>query len=59
MFLIFVDIVKELEGPSLIRDSILLTKDQMEVELSTLTIAWGTEFDELTRMTLDVGWLVL
>lgn len=51
--------VKELEGPSLIRDSILLTKDQMEVELSTLTIAWGTEFDELTRMKLDVGWLVL
>lgn len=59
MFLIFVDIVKELEGPSLIRDSIPLTKDQMEVELSTLTIAWGTEFDELTRMKLDVGWLVL
>jgi hypothetical protein len=58
LFLKVVDIVKELEGPTLIRDSTLLTKDQMEAELSTLKVAWGTEFDDLTnsrRMKLDVG----
>jgi hypothetical protein len=46
-------IVKELKGPPLIRDSTLLINDQMEVELSTLRITWGIEFDDLTNFSED------
>jgi hypothetical protein len=42
LFLKVADIVKELKGPPLIRDSMLLTRDQMEVELGILRVAWGT-----------------
>jgi len=42
LFLKVVDIVKELEGPPLIIDSMLLTRDQMEVELGILGDAWET-----------------
>jgi hypothetical protein len=48
-----VDIVKELEGLFLIKESILLTKDQMEAEISTLIDSWGIEFDNLTNFPKD------
>jgi hypothetical protein len=48
-FLKSLDIVKELEGPPLIRESTLLTKEQLESELNILKISWGSEFDNLTN----------
>jgi hypothetical protein len=48
-FLKSVDIVKELEGPPLSRESTLLTKEQLEFELSILEISWGSEFDNITN----------
>ena len=56
MFLKDTYIVKELKGPPLIRDSTLLINDQMEVELSTLRITWGIEFDDLTNFPEDEIW---
>jgi hypothetical protein len=47
-FLKLIEIVKELEGPPLIRESTLLTKEQLESELNILKISWGSEFDNLT-----------
>jgi hypothetical protein len=49
LFLKNLDIIKELEGPLLIKDSMLLNKDQVEEELSVLRVAWGTKFDDLTN----------
>jgi len=48
-----VDILKELEGLFLIKESILLTEDQMEAEITTLVFAWGIEFDNLTNFPKD------
>jgi hypothetical protein len=42
LFLWVMDIIKELKGPPLIRDSMLLTRDQMQDELGILRVAWGT-----------------
>jgi hypothetical protein len=44
-FLRSLEIVKELEGPPLIRESTMLTKEQLESELNILKISWGSEFD--------------
>jgi hypothetical protein len=48
-FLKSLDIVKELEGPPLIRESMLLTREQLEYELNILNISWGSEFENLTK----------
>jgi hypothetical protein len=53
LFLKVVDIVKKLEGPPLIRDSSTTDQIQMEVELSTLRVAWRTKFDDLTNFPED------
>jgi hypothetical protein len=39
LFLRVTYIIKELEGPPLIRDSLLLTRDQMQVEIGILKVA--------------------
>jgi hypothetical protein len=60
LFIKVVDIMKELECFPLIRDSMLLTKYHMEVELSILRFAWGTKFDDLLNFPKDeiIRWLV-
>jgi hypothetical protein len=47
LFLKDLDIIKELEGLLLIKESMLLNKDLVEVELSVLRVTWGTKFDDL------------
>jgi hypothetical protein len=47
LFLKVLDIMKELEGPLLIKESMLLNKDQVEAELSVLRVAWGTKLDDI------------
>jgi hypothetical protein len=42
VFLKVLDIIKELEGPILIKYSMFLSKDQVEIELGVLRVAWGT-----------------
>nr|KUM50079.1 hypothetical protein ABT39_MTgene3307 [Picea glauca]QHR88587.1 hypothetical protein Q903MT_gene2601 [Picea sitchensis] len=60
IFLKVVNIIKELEGPSLIKDSMLLSRDQIEVEISNLRNSWGTQFDDLAGFPDDEirNWLV-
>ena len=53
MFLKVDDIVKELKGPPLIMDSMLLTRDHMEADLGILRVTWGTKFDDLTNFLED------
>jgi len=36
------DIVKKLEGASLMKDIVLLSNDHMEAEIGQLRITWGT-----------------
>jgi hypothetical protein len=47
LFLKVLDIMKELEGLLLIKESMLLNKDQVEAELSVLRVAWGTKLDDV------------
>ena len=47
------DMVKKLKGPTLIMDSMLLTRDHMEEDLGILRVAWGTKFDDLTNFLED------
>jgi hypothetical protein len=49
LFLKLVDLTKELEGPHLIMDSILLSKDQLQEQLEALKTSWASEFDNLTE----------
>jgi hypothetical protein len=49
LFLKVANIVKELKFPPLMRDSILITKDQMEAELGILKIVQGTKFNDLAN----------
>jgi hypothetical protein len=53
-------VIKEREGLILIRKSMLLNKDQMEIELGALRAAWGAEFDDLENFPEEElrQWLV-
>jgi hypothetical protein len=52
-FLKSLEIVKKLEGPQLVRESKLLTKEQLETELNILKTSWDSEFDNLTNFLED------
>jgi hypothetical protein len=60
LFLKVLDAIKEWEGLILIRKSMLLNKDQMEIELGALRAAWGSEFDDLENFPEEElrQWLV-
>jgi len=47
LFLKALDVIKELEGPLLIKESKLLNKDQVETKLRTQRTTSGVEFDDL------------
>jgi hypothetical protein len=42
------EIVKDLKGPPLIRDSMIITKEQWNTELGVVKASWESEFDDLT-----------
>ena len=43
------DAIKELEGPPLIKDSMLISPNELNVELSKLKGKWVAEFDDLSN----------
>jgi hypothetical protein len=47
-FLKALEIVKDLKGPQLVRESMLIPKEQLETELSVIKASWASEFDNLT-----------
>ena len=47
------EIVKKLEGLQLVRESKLLTKEQLETELNILKTLWDSDFDHLTKFLED------
>ena len=48
-FLKSFDIVKELQGPQLLRKSGIITKDQLDKDLATVKIAWANKFEILVE----------
>jgi hypothetical protein len=60
VFLKLVDLTKELKGPHLIMDSILLSKDQLQEQLDALKISWESEFNDLTEYSEEEveKWLI-
>jgi hypothetical protein len=60
LFLQLVDLTKELRGPHLIMDSILLSKDQLQEHLDTLKVAWENEFNEIIEYSKEEveKWLI-
>jgi hypothetical protein len=49
LFLQLTNLKKELRGPQLIMDSIILSKDQLQGHLDILKVAWENEFNEITK----------
>jgi len=47
-FLKALEIVKYLKGPQLVRESMLIPKEQLEIELNIIKASWTNEFDNLT-----------
>lgn len=45
--------INELEGPSMIKGSTLISPDELEVELSKLKDKWIREFDDLSYFCKD------
>jgi hypothetical protein len=60
LFLKLVDLTKELRGPHLIMDSILLSKDQLQEHLDALKVSWENEFNEITEYSEEEveKWLI-
>ena len=46
-FLKALEIVKYLKGPQLVRESMLIPKEQLEIELNIIKASWTSEFDNL------------
>ena len=53
IFFKVVDVIKELKGPPIIKESILLTKEDMGTELSKLRKIWDNNFDSLTDFSKE------
>jgi len=51
-----IDIVNKLEGPPLIRDSMLLIRDQNHAKLGMLRVTWRTNFNDLINFLEDDIW---
>jgi len=49
VFMKKIEIVNTFEGPYLVRESKLLTKDQLQMKLNILKTLWASEFDNLTN----------
>ena len=47
------DVINKLEGPPLIKDSTLISPNELEVELSKLKDKWAREFDNLLDFSKD------
>jgi hypothetical protein len=45
LFLKRVDLTKEMEGPHLIMDSMLLSKEQLQEKLEALKVSWDSEIN--------------
>jgi hypothetical protein len=60
IFLKLVDLTKELDGPHLIMDTILLSREQLQEQLEALKVAWANEFSdsiEFSEEEIEI-WLV-
>jgi len=44
LFLKLVDLTKELNGPNLLMDNILVSKEKLLEQLKALKVAWASEF---------------
>ena len=59
IFLKLVDLTKELYGPNLLMDSILMSKEKLLEELEALKFAWENEFSDSVEFSEEVErWLV-
>jgi hypothetical protein len=47
LFLQLVDLAKEIKGPHLIMDSIILSKEKLQEHLYDLKVVWANEFNEI------------
>jgi hypothetical protein len=47
------EIVKDLEGPPLIRYSIVITKEQLDMKLGVIKSSWVIQFNDLTEFPED------
>lgn len=60
LFLQLIDLTKEMRGPHLIMDSILLSKEQLQEHMDALKVEWENEFNEITEYSQEEveKWLI-
>jgi hypothetical protein len=60
LFLKLVSLTKELDGPNLLMDTMILTKEYLMGQLNALKVAWANEFTETIEFSEDEveKWLV-
>jgi hypothetical protein len=60
LFLKLVSLTKELNGPNLLMDTMILTKESLMGQLNALKVAWANEFTETIEFSEDEveKWLV-
>jgi hypothetical protein len=60
LFLTFVGLTKELNGPNLLMDTMIPTKESLTGQLNALKVAWANEFIETIEFSEDEveKWLV-
>jgi hypothetical protein len=60
LFLKLVDLTKELDGPNLLMDTILMSKEKLLEQLEVLKVAWASEFTDSIEFSEDEveRWLV-
>jgi hypothetical protein len=60
IFLKLVDLTKELDGPNLLMDTILLSKEKLLEQLEALKVAWENEFSDSVEFSEEEveRWLV-
>jgi len=60
LFLQIFCLEKELRGPHLIMDSILLSKEQLQEHMDVLKVAWENEFNEIIEYSKEKveKWLI-
>jgi hypothetical protein len=60
LFLKLVSLTKELDGPNLLMDTMILTKESLMGQLKALKVAWANEFTETIEFSEDEveRWLV-
>ena len=49
LFLKLVDLTKELDGPNLLMDTILMSMEQLLEQLEALKVAWESEISDLVE----------